>query len=161
MEVNDTSPTTPDDASDGHDDRDKVTTPPEADTDADGWIEVTRRKKNRDARRDNEPSPQCETQTRGRKGGIVQKILRTSRMPRLPKGDIKVIMRPRNGLNLRTACGVDKTIRRTAGINADETITICPNYIQNILVASTPDEETAGKFAKVRSIKMGGQGTRG
>ncbi|KAL1485084.1 hypothetical protein MTO96_010468 [Rhipicephalus appendiculatus] len=66
-------------------------------------------------------------------------------------------MRPRNGLNLRTACGValDETIRRTAGINADETITICPNYIQNILVASTPDEETAGKLAKIRSIKMG------
>ncbi|KAL1446080.1 hypothetical protein MTO96_044691, partial [Rhipicephalus appendiculatus] len=57
MEVDDTTPTTPD----GHEVRDNVTTPREAETDADGWIEVTRRKKNRDARRDNEPSPQRET----------------------------------------------------------------------------------------------------
>ncbi|KAH7982039.1 hypothetical protein HPB52_002688 [Rhipicephalus sanguineus] len=154
MEVDETaSNDTPDE------DGDNVT--PEAETDADGWIEVTRRKKKREARRDDEPSPQRETQMRGRKGGIVKKILRTSKMPRLPKGNIKVIMRPRNRLNLRTAGGValDETIRRTADINADETITICPNYTQNILVASTPDQETAGKLAKIRS-EWGTRNTR-
>ncbi|KAH8036263.1 hypothetical protein HPB51_021934 [Rhipicephalus microplus] len=139
-----------DDTPDGHDDSDVVKLP-EAKTDADGWTEVTQWKKNRKARCNDEPSLGSQTETRSCKGGIVKKILRTSKVPRLPKGDTKVIMRPRSGLNLHKAGGVafDKTIWRTS-INVEETITICHNYTQNILVASTPDEKTAGKSARFR-----------
>ncbi|KAL3251178.1 hypothetical protein MRX96_017783 [Rhipicephalus microplus] len=102
MEVDETAS---DDTPDGHDDRNTVTNLPEAETDADGWIEVMRRKKRHKARRDDEPFLQRETKMRGRKRGIVKKTLRTSKMPRLPKGNIQVIMRLRNGLNLRTVGG--------------------------------------------------------
>ncbi|KAH8036309.1 hypothetical protein HPB51_024834 [Rhipicephalus microplus] len=50
---------------------------------------------------------------------------------------------------------LDETIKSTAGINAGETIMSCPNYTKNILVASTPYEGTAGKLARIRSIRVG------
>lgn len=73
-------------------------------------------------------------------------------MPRLPRDDIKVIVRPRDGLNIRSTCGasLDEAIRNGAGVGGDEMITICPNPTQNILVISTPVETTATKIAKMK-----------
>ncbi|KAH8029972.1 hypothetical protein HPB51_006178 [Rhipicephalus microplus] len=154
MEVNETAS---DNTPDVHDNKDNVTSLLEVETNAGGWIEVTRRKKNREGRREDEQPLQCETEMCKRKGGLVKKILRTSEMPRLPKGYIKVTMGPRNGLNLRSAgeVALDETIRRTAGINAGETILICPDYTQNIVVASPSNEEMAGKLARIHSIRAG------
>ncbi|KAH8026639.1 hypothetical protein HPB51_023149 [Rhipicephalus microplus] len=80
---------------------------------------------------------------------IVSKVLRASKMPRLPRDDIKVIVRPRDGLNVRSTCGasLDEAIRNGAGVGDDEMITICPDPMQNILVIRTPEESTATKIA--------------
>ncbi|KAH7985308.1 hypothetical protein HPB51_026844 [Rhipicephalus microplus] len=90
---------------------------------------------------------------------IVSKVLRASKMPRLPRDDIKVIIRPRDGLNTRSTCGasLDKAIRNRAGVGDDEMITICLNPMQNILVISTPEESTATKIAKMKVLTINGK----
>ncbi|KAH6927378.1 hypothetical protein HPB50_002456 [Hyalomma asiaticum] len=132
---------------------------PTTDNDTEGWIEVTRRKRNREDRTGNEsPRENRETKSHVKQGrSIVGKILRASKMPRLPKDDIKVIIRPRSGLNLRATCGasLEEAIRRAANIGKDELVTICPNYTQNIVVVSAPEETTATKLAKIRTVKIG------
>ncbi|KAL1474859.1 hypothetical protein MTO96_037711 [Rhipicephalus appendiculatus] len=85
----DVADTKSNDAPDGHEDCDNVTHTPEAELDADGWMEVTRRKKIRQACRDDEPSLQRETHPFCRRGGVVHEILLTSKMSRLAKGDIR------------------------------------------------------------------------
>ncbi|KAL1415366.1 hypothetical protein MTO96_029476 [Rhipicephalus appendiculatus] len=96
-----------------------------------------------------------------RQGGrsIVSKVLRASNMPRLPRDDIKIIVRSRDGLNIRSTCGVslDKAIRNGAGLGDDEMITICPNPTQNILVISTPEEKTALKIVKIKVLTIDGK----
>ncbi|KAH8026466.1 hypothetical protein HPB51_020578 [Rhipicephalus microplus] len=81
---------------------------------------------------------------------IVSKVLRASKVPRLPRDDIKVIVRPRDGLNTRSTCGasLDEAIRNKAGVGGEEMITICPNRTQNISVISTPEESTATKICQ-------------
>ncbi|KAH6941184.1 hypothetical protein HPB50_014882 [Hyalomma asiaticum] len=104
-----------------------------------------------------------ETRSRSatRRGGrsIVRKVLRASKMPRLPRDDIKIVVRPKDGLDIRKTCGtsLDEAIRQEAGVADEEVITICPNPTQNILVISTPDEKTATKIAKIKVLTINGK----
>ncbi|KAH7951568.1 hypothetical protein HPB52_010361 [Rhipicephalus sanguineus] len=77
-------------------------------------------------------------------------------MPRLPRNDIKVVVRPRDGLNIRNTCraSLDEAIRHEAGVSSDEIVTICPKPMQNILVISTPDEKTATKIVKIKKLTI-------
>ncbi|KAH7978642.1 hypothetical protein HPB49_006258 [Dermacentor silvarum] len=88
-----------------------------------------------------------------------EQILRASRMPRLPRDDFKIIVRPKDGLNIRNTCGLslDEAIRKEAVVGDDEMITICPNPTQNILVISTPDETTATKIAMIKVLTINGK----
>ncbi|KAH7985519.1 hypothetical protein HPB51_026812 [Rhipicephalus microplus] len=133
----------------------------DADSVADGWIEVTRKKRgrtrqNKVVRQEDARSPSPMRQGRP---SIVSKVLRASKMPRLPRDDIKVIFRPRDGLNIRSTCGasLDEAIRNGAGVSDDEMITIYPNPTQNILVISTPEESTATKIAKMKVLTIIGK----
>ncbi|KAH8009793.1 hypothetical protein HPB51_019352 [Rhipicephalus microplus] len=85
---------------------------------------------------------------------IVSKVLRGSKMPRLPRDDIRVNVRPRDGLDIRNTCDVnlDKAIRNRAGVGDDEMISVCPNPTQYILVISTLEESTATKIAKMKKV---------
>ncbi|KAH7933156.1 hypothetical protein HPB49_009449 [Dermacentor silvarum] len=149
---------TPDNGPDG---AKRVSTGEDAEGVADGWIEVTHRRRHRTnanemaGKDDNRSrSPMC-------RGGrsIVNKVLRASRMPRLPRDDIKIIVRPKDGLNIRNTCGMslDEAIRKEAVVGDDEEITICPNPTQNILVISTPDETTATKIAMIKVLTINGK----
>ncbi|KAH7984711.1 hypothetical protein HPB52_023576 [Rhipicephalus sanguineus] len=132
----------------------------DADSVADGWIEVTRRR-GRANHNKVEGQEDARSQSPMRQGGrsIVSKVLRASKMPRLPTDDLKIIVRPRDGLNIRSTCGVslDEAIRRAAGVSDDEMITICPNPTQNILAVSTPEEKTATKIAKIKVLTINGK----
>ncbi|KAH7966905.1 hypothetical protein HPB49_020393 [Dermacentor silvarum] len=149
---------TPDNRPDG---AKRVSTGEDAEGVADGWIEVTHRRRHRTnanemaGKDDNRSrSPMC-------RGGrsIVNKVLRESRMPRLPRDDIKIIVRPKDGLNIRNTCGMslDEAIRKEAVVGDDEKITICPNPTQSILVISTPDETTATKIAMIKVLTINGK----
>ncbi|KAH8042816.1 hypothetical protein HPB51_025868 [Rhipicephalus microplus] len=133
----------------------------DADSVSDGWIEVTRKKRGRSrhnkvVRQEDARSPSSMRQCRR---SIVSEVLRASKMPRLPRDDIKVIVRPRDGLNIRSTCGASlhEAIRNGAGLGDDEIITICPNPTQNILLISTPKESTATKIAKMKVLTINGK----
>ncbi|KAH7981867.1 hypothetical protein HPB52_001356 [Rhipicephalus sanguineus] len=128
------------------------------DGDAEGSIEVTYRINDRVNRNEEAEKQGTRSRSPTRRGGksIMNKILRASKMPRLPRNDIKVIVRPRDGLNIRNTCraSLDEAIRHEAGVSSDEIVTICPNPMQNILVISTPDEETATKTVKIKKLTI-------
>ncbi|KAL1420533.1 hypothetical protein MTO96_000509 [Rhipicephalus appendiculatus] len=130
------------------------------DGDAEGWIQVTYKRKGR-ASPNEETEQGIRSRSPTRRGGksIVNKILRASKMPRLPTDDIKIIVRPRDELNIRNTCraSLDEAIRHEAGVSSDEIVTIYPNPIQNILVISTPDEKTATKFVKIKELTINGK----
>ncbi|KAH7941456.1 hypothetical protein HPB49_013840 [Dermacentor silvarum] len=128
---------------------------------ADGLIEVTHRRRHRTNA--NEMAGKYDTRSRSpvRRGGrsILNKVLRASRLSRLPRDDIKIILQPKDGLNIRNTCGMslNEAIRKEAVVGDDELITICPNPTQNILVISTPDETTAKRTAKINVLTINGK----
>ncbi|KAH8026058.1 hypothetical protein HPB51_015407 [Rhipicephalus microplus] len=133
----------------------------DADGDAEGWIEVTYKRKGRVSSSEETAHKGTRSRSPTCRGGksIVSKILQASKMPRLPADDIKIIVRPRDGRRIRHTCraSLDEAIRQEAGVSNDEIFTICPDPTQNILVISTPDEKTATKFVKIKDLKINGR----
>ncbi|KAH7937160.1 hypothetical protein HPB49_008330 [Dermacentor silvarum] len=82
-------------------------------------------------------------------------------MPSVPKGDYKVIVRPRGGLKLsdykldRIYC----CLRNAAGVGREtaEEDSICINSTQNIVVLSTPSEDRARKYGAINKLRFGEQ----
>ncbi|KAH7945078.1 hypothetical protein HPB49_006169 [Dermacentor silvarum] len=82
-------------------------------------------------------------------------------MPQLPRGDYKIIIRPRGGLRVADhgAARLATSIYHAAEIQreAQDEDTICTNFQQNIIVVSTPIEAHADKYQKISRIKIGNQ----
>ncbi|KAH6939125.1 hypothetical protein HPB50_016091 [Hyalomma asiaticum] len=100
--------------------------------------------------------------TRGRRiPALRRKVLGASRMPQLPEEHQKIIVRPRNGLDLRKAShyGVSTAIFRAAGISRMEAETdlVCPNIVQDIVVVCTEKESNAEKLLRITSISVNGK----
>ncbi|KAH7982322.1 hypothetical protein HPB52_004085 [Rhipicephalus sanguineus] len=89
---------------------------------------------------------------------VKNKIIRASRMPQLPKNDIRIIIRPRGGLNIAKLGPtiVADVIAISAGISPMEqhADTLCPSSKQNILVASTPRRDNANRYVRVKVIRI-------
>lgn len=89
---------------------------------------------------------------------VKNKIIRASRMPQLPKDDIRIIIRPRGGLNIAKLGPtiVADAIAVSAGISPVEqhADTLCPNSKQNILVASTPRRDNANRYVRIKEIRI-------
>lgn len=93
---------------------------------------------------------------------VAARLTKAARMPReLPKGDYRVILRPRGGLNVaRTAAPLlMEAILEVAGITLQESRedAICTNDAQNIIVISTPHEQRAQKYSSISSLKIAGR----
>lgn len=92
---------------------------------------------------------------------LRRKVFAASRMPELPEEHQKIIVRPRNGLDLRKAShyGVSTAIFRAAGISSMEADTdvVCPNVVQNIVVVCTEKESNAKKLLRIKSISVNGK----
>ncbi|XP_065310547.1 uncharacterized protein [Dermacentor albipictus] len=90
--------------------------------------------------------------------GRLEQIRKASRMPHLPRGDYKIVIRPRGGLKLSEHGIVPLTaaVQDAAGIPRDEREEdiVCPNNYQNILIVSTSDQERANKYQEVARIKI-------
>lgn len=98
----------------------------------------------------------------GRTGaGVKSRIIRRGRMPPLPREDIKIVIRVRGGLNISKIgpTVVADAINTAACIEGSkrEADTICPNYQQNIVVVSTPEEENATKYVRIKNILVAGR----
>ncbi|KAH7953933.1 hypothetical protein HPB49_014340 [Dermacentor silvarum] len=100
---------------------------------------------------------------RGKSGGaaLKSKVLRAGRMPSLPRNDIKIVIRPRGGLDISKigAVTVADAILAAAGISQEDLCqdTLCPNLQQNIMVASTPKRENASRYVRMRQILISGK----
>lgn len=91
---------------------------------------------------------------------VKKSIIRRAKMPPLPKNDIKIIVRIRGGLNIAKigAAVVADAITAAACIDdvKREADTICPNFQQNIVVVSTPEEENATKYVRIKDLCIAG-----
>ncbi|KAH7985846.1 hypothetical protein HPB52_025369 [Rhipicephalus sanguineus] len=81
------------------------------------------------------------------------KLLKDARMPHLPRGDIKIAMRPRDGLRISDVTSVEVSRAITAAAQVDAIAAredvICLNHQQNIVVVSTSKREHADRYAMV------------
>lgn len=82
-------------------------------------------------------------------------------MPVLPKEDMKIVIRPRGGLDISKigAATVADAILAAAGLSQDELSqdTLCPNLQQNIMVASTPRRQNADRYGRIKQILISGK----
>ncbi|KAL1486635.1 hypothetical protein MTO96_046865 [Rhipicephalus appendiculatus] len=89
------------------------------------------------------------------------RIVKAGRMPPLPKDFSKIVIRPRGKLDIsRIGAGaVADAIVLAAGVEEEEAMQdiICPNSQQNIMVASTPDQDRASRYLKLKNIDIGGK----
>ncbi|KAH7943151.1 hypothetical protein HPB52_005842 [Rhipicephalus sanguineus] len=92
---------------------------------------------------------------------LKQQLIKASRMPYLPKGDFKIIIRPKGGLNIAElgAARVASCVYQAAGIPGEhrEDDTVCLNVQQNIIVVSTPSESNADRYQRVERLVVNGQ----
>lgn len=93
---------------------------------------------------------------------VAARLTKAARMPReLPKGDFRVILRPRGGLNVaRTAAPLlMEAIFEMVGTTLQESRedAICTNDSQNIIVISTPNEQRAQKYSSISSLRIAGR----
>ncbi|KAH6919402.1 hypothetical protein HPB50_029611 [Hyalomma asiaticum] len=134
-----------------------------------GWKVVTSRKTKKKERaattaqlsqQENHPSGGQVSFTRT-PPNIMNRVIRASRMPHLPEDNIKIVFRPKGGLNIQKVGPilVSKALVKAANLRQDQTTEdiICPNIMQNIMVASTPFRENADKYADVTAIRIAGK----
>ncbi|KAL1481634.1 hypothetical protein MTO96_034326 [Rhipicephalus appendiculatus] len=122
-----------------------------------GWKEVRYRKRAKEGRQQRRGSPSPTRTPRTHGAQLISRITRASRMPRLPTGDYKIVIRPRGGLQISqlSLTELNKAVYEAAKIPYEERETdrICPNNFQNILVVSTPNQEHADKYQGIKHIK--------
>ncbi|KAH6939677.1 hypothetical protein HPB50_020430 [Hyalomma asiaticum] len=96
----------------------------------------------------------------GERRGLVIKnrIVKASGMPPMPEEHIKIVIRPRGGLNLEkvSPTTVGSAVVDAAGLSSEQTKedVICPNFKENILVASTPERSNAERYVLLKSIRV-------
>ncbi|KAH7959816.1 hypothetical protein HPB49_014007 [Dermacentor silvarum] len=128
-----------------------------------GWMESHRQRRakiledlNVEARKDNKNRNQDAEQreaTRGRPRHRKQP--QAPRLPELPKDDIKIILQPKEGLNVSKTSHVSlrDSILNAAGIHVNDAIidTLRTNF-KNIIMISTPDMARARRYNGIKAI---------
>ncbi|KAL1438356.1 hypothetical protein MTO96_048145 [Rhipicephalus appendiculatus] len=88
-------------------------------------------------------------------------VIKAARMPAMPLEESKIVIRPREGLDIvkTGTTTVAAAILAAAKITSEESAadTICPNTQQNIMVVSTPNEDNAARYAKIQEISIQGK----
>lgn len=128
-----------------------------------GWYEYHRKTKNTDLARRRSQGGDVSRTEGGKNFREARKAPRQPRRkgpkePELPRDDIKLIMRPRNGLDLRKCSPAEilNRVRRAAGMEAPPTEddVLCINAVRNVFLISTPDMDRAGKYRTVQRIQL-------
>ncbi|XP_075530086.1 uncharacterized protein LOC142563418 [Dermacentor variabilis] len=130
-----------------------------------GWIAAYNRKPRKG--KASQPQGASSSCTRGRRrdgdrtagpNSAYQRLVATSRLPQLPRDTFRIIVRPRDGLNVAksTPVQVEQALAMAAAL-APQDLTedsICPNVTQNIFIICTPSERNARAYATVQQIRM-------
>lgn len=94
----------------------------------------------------------------------IRRVTAASRLPRLPRDTFRIIVRPRDGLNVNKVSKIrfEQALAMAAALAPAEIEedTMCPNGVQNIFVVCTPHEKNADAYARVQQIRLG-EGTFG
>lgn len=94
----------------------------------------------------------------------IRRVTAASRLPRLPRDTFRIIVRPRDGLNVNKISKIrfEQALAMAAALAPAEIEedTMCPNGVQNIFVVCTPHEKNADAYARVQQIRLG-EGTFG
>ncbi|KAH8023351.1 hypothetical protein HPB51_012243 [Rhipicephalus microplus] len=89
----------------------------------------------------------------------LRPLIKASCMHHLPRGDYKIIIRPRGGLRIAAhgAVRIATSVYQAAAIpkEAQDEDMVCPNIQQNIIVVSTPIEAHADKYLRITRIAVG------
>ncbi|KAL1463922.1 hypothetical protein MTO96_043130 [Rhipicephalus appendiculatus] len=90
---------------------------------------------------------------------VKKQVIAASRMPQLPKDHLRMIVRPRNGLDMRHVSRIKFAfaLAKAADLGKEEIAedVVCPNFMQNIAVVSTPTEKNARAYASISSVAIG------
>lgn len=91
--------------------------------------------------------------------GVAKRLAAASRLPRLPRDHIRIIVRPRDGLDVKKVSQIRlaQALAMAAALAPAETEgdIVCPNAAQNILVVSTPAKKNALAYAGIQQIRLG------
>lgn len=81
------------------------------------------------------------------------------RVPALPREDVKIILRPRDGLDLKRCSQalIKDCVLRAAQLKSEEVEddTLRVNTLRNLLVVSTPSLQRAACYSKVEALTLG------
>ncbi|KAH7937321.1 hypothetical protein HPB49_010699 [Dermacentor silvarum] len=120
-------------------------------------LNVEARKDNKNRNQDAEQREAARVRPRHRKQP------QAPRLSELPKDDIKIILRPKEGLNVSKTSHVSlrDSILNAAGIHVNDAIidTLRTNNFKNIIMLSTPDMARARRYNGIKAIVI--QGKRG
>ncbi|KAH6941764.1 hypothetical protein HPB50_023570 [Hyalomma asiaticum] len=87
---------------------------------------------------------------------FMQRIMAASRLPKLPKDQIKIIVCPKGRLDVSRADIIHLTqaLAMTVALMEQQTCedTVCPNKVQNILVISTPHDQNARAYPRIQKL---------
>ncbi|KAH7947622.1 hypothetical protein HPB52_014613 [Rhipicephalus sanguineus] len=87
---------------------------------------------------------------------FMKQITAASRLPTLPKDQIKIIVRPKGSLNVSKAdiIHLAQALAMAAALTEQQTgeDTVCPNKVQNILVIATPHDHNARAYSRIRKL---------
>lgn len=90
---------------------------------------------------------------------LKHKIIKSSRMPQLPKEHWKIIARPRGGLDVQKtgSARLGRAVAAAAGLTSEQAShdIVCPNATQNIIVLSTASRDNADAYLKMNCITLG------
>ncbi|KAL1443742.1 hypothetical protein MTO96_030192 [Rhipicephalus appendiculatus] len=90
---------------------------------------------------------------------LKSKIIKSSRMPQLPKEHWKIIARPRGGLDVQKtgSARLGRAVAAAAGLTSEQASQdiVCPNATQNIIVLSTASRANADAYLKMNCITLG------
>ncbi|KAH8027049.1 hypothetical protein HPB51_001945 [Rhipicephalus microplus] len=88
-----------------------------------------------------------------------QRIVTTSRLPQLPRDTYRIIVRPRNGLDVTKVSQIpfEQALAMAAALAPAEIEedTICPNGTQNIYVVCTSHKKNACAYVKAQQVRLG------
>ncbi|KAH7944120.1 hypothetical protein HPB52_016057 [Rhipicephalus sanguineus] len=132
----------------------------------DGWMTAYGRKNSKRMRTASTTSERYPTLGGRKDGGRTaaprnahQRIVATSRLPQLPRDTYRIIVIPRDGLNVTKVSQIRfeqalamAAAQAPAEIEED---TICPNGTQNIYVVCTPHEKNACAYVKAQQVRLG------
>ncbi|KAH7948584.1 hypothetical protein HPB51_028487 [Rhipicephalus microplus] len=93
------------------------------------------------------------------RAAVKKRLIAASRLPHLLRDHHRVIVRPRNGLDMRTVSQIKfaKSLAVAAALSEKEVTedVVCPNMMQTIAVISTPVERNARPYSKITAITLG------